>query len=227
MDLFFLSLIAFIVFVLALMVSLGLWTYKDAKVKSDQSPALWVLVVLLVPNFLGIVIYLLVGRTKKDVPAPGDFKKTLITFAVLAGLAFVVFISSTVRFMFIESSGDRASSFQSSFMSDAFGNVRSGTFVGFSSNRRDNEWRISAARSNGFIRISPRLDENALARLSITGNSGEGEIFLRLEQNEQAEEININEYNGPIDTSGFSPGLIRMTLLFESARDVRLTVSWQ
>ena len=59
MSLFISSAIAFGIAAAVLMLFLGLWTYKDALAKSDQSPVLWVLVVLLVPNFLGLVVYLL------------------------------------------------------------------------------------------------------------------------------------------------------------------------
>lgn len=49
----------FLVVVAAMIV----WTYQDAKTNSSQSAALWALVVFFAP-FLGLVLYLLVGRDR-------------------------------------------------------------------------------------------------------------------------------------------------------------------
>ncbi|ARS88897.1 PLDc N-terminal domain-containing protein [Natrarchaeobaculum aegyptiacum] len=40
-----------------------IWTYQDATERSDQSPTLWALAVVLAPP-LGVVLYLLLGRTR-------------------------------------------------------------------------------------------------------------------------------------------------------------------
>ena len=71
---------------------LGLWVYHDAKDRSEQSPALWVLVVLLLSNMLGLVIYLLVGRNKPGGVSSGRYKKAAIIGAVFAVLAVPVFV---------------------------------------------------------------------------------------------------------------------------------------
>ncbi|MCL2015946.1 MAG: PLDc N-terminal domain-containing protein [Defluviitaleaceae bacterium] len=86
----------FIIGGLLFAVFLALWTYTDAKVKSEQPPFLWVLVVLLVPNFVGIVIYLLFGRQKTEQPAPGSFKTPLITSGIVAAVSFVFLLVSAV-----------------------------------------------------------------------------------------------------------------------------------
>lgn len=49
----------FLVVILALVAGMALYVSKDAKVH-DMNPFLWVLVVVFVPNFLGLVIYLIV-----------------------------------------------------------------------------------------------------------------------------------------------------------------------
>ena len=42
---------------------LCLFIYSDAKERSDN-PALWVLVVIFVPNFIGLLLYFLIGRKR-------------------------------------------------------------------------------------------------------------------------------------------------------------------
>ena len=226
MTLFIFSAVAWALAALVLMAFLGLWTYKDAQVKSDHSPVLWVLVVLLVPNFLGLVVYLLVGRTNKQKPAPGTFKTPLLIFVALTVITFALFIGSAVRFAVEEGGNWSTTGYQRGVMIDAFGNARRGTFFGLSTNRRNEEWRVTAVRGNGFIQTSPRLDESQLAQLYVNGHASEGEIFLRLEQDGRVEEVHITEFSGAIDASDFTPGRVRMIVLFEHARDVRVRVSW-
>jgi len=42
-----------------------LWIYNDAKERTD-SPAMWTLVAVFVPLFIGLIIYLTVGREKDN-----------------------------------------------------------------------------------------------------------------------------------------------------------------
>jgi len=80
------------------MTCLGLWVYADATIKSDQEPLLWVLIVLLVPNLLGLLIYMLVGRTNKTATSPGKYLKLLIASALALIPAIVIFIVGVVGF---------------------------------------------------------------------------------------------------------------------------------
>lgn len=57
----FVLLVGLVLFVLFTIV-LPLWTYSDAQRNSPHSPFLWALVVFL-GGLLGIVLYLVVGRT--------------------------------------------------------------------------------------------------------------------------------------------------------------------
>jgi len=76
--------------ILLLLTFLGCWTYTDAKARSDK-PEIWTLVVLLTPNFIGIVIYLLIGRTKKtnELTAKNKFFIPTIIFGAITVLSFV------------------------------------------------------------------------------------------------------------------------------------------
>jgi len=51
---------------IALYVAMVIWVYRDAKVRTNN-PIIWTLIVLLVPNYIGLIIYLLVGRRQGSV----------------------------------------------------------------------------------------------------------------------------------------------------------------
>ena len=116
MTLFFVSLGVVIFALVLMMVFLSLWVYKDAQVRSEQSPGVWVLIALLVPNFLGVVIYLLIGRPKQ-VESPGTFKKAALAAAVFFGVSMAAFVGSSIWMAFGEMRGDM------------MGSVRSGSFT--------------------------------------------------------------------------------------------------
>ena len=79
-------------------VSLGLWVYHDATERTDE-PVLWTLLVLLIPTFIGLIIYLLAGRDKTKT-STGRYKKPLIIFAICLVLMVVFFVVSLVYFLF-------------------------------------------------------------------------------------------------------------------------------
>jgi len=81
---------------LGFIVSLGLWVYNDAKERTDQ-PALWTLIVLFVPSFIGLIIYLLAGRDKTT-QSSGCYKNPLLIFAICFAAALAFFIGSLVYF---------------------------------------------------------------------------------------------------------------------------------
>lgn len=65
----FICLILLVVFsAIAFKIFLCLFIYNDAKERSDN-PALWVVVVFFVPNFIGLLLYFLIGR-KRMVSCP-------------------------------------------------------------------------------------------------------------------------------------------------------------
>ena len=93
MELFGTSLITLIVSAtvlviigITLMIFFGLWVHEDARHKTTE-PALWTLIVLLIPGFIGLIIYLLAGRDNSK-ESSGRYKRPLIVasicFTVLA-----------------------------------------------------------------------------------------------------------------------------------------------
>lgn len=57
------------------MVGLGTWTYRDAKSRGLEA-GMWTLIVVLVPNFIGLLLYFLIGRKKQQTLCPSCGSKT-------------------------------------------------------------------------------------------------------------------------------------------------------
>ena len=211
MALFITGLIVFVLAMLGTMAILGLWVYEDAKVKSDQPPGLWVLIVLLVPHLIGLIIYLLVGRTNKHLPSPGTYKKPLIAAAVCLPLAIGLFIVGLIHFTTVE----------------RFDVRHNGSFVGLQDTVSNREWTVSAYRANGTIRRTFSLNEAELAAFHVTSNSG-GEVELSFEQGGRRETADISGiFDGPVDLRGFGPGRITITIKFIYAENANTVINWQ
>jgi putative flippase GtrA len=211
MLLFVLSIIAFALAVIGLMISAALWTFTDAKAKSEQAPALWLLIVL-AGGPVGFIIYLAIGRKNKEIKAPGNYKSLLILFAAIFILATGFFISQVIDFTRNHS---------------GLGSVRSGSFTMSYSYVRNDVWIFRARTANGWERRSPTLSAEQLNRFHVLSDSGDG-IRLRLEQGNVMEIIDLSGFfDGQINMRAFEPGRVRITLEFDRARDVDVRISWR
>lgn len=76
---------------------LGLWTYHDAKVRSDNA-TMWTLIVVLT-SYIGLIIYLAAGR-KKSEKSPGKFKKLMIASLVCYIVSFIAYMIVIFGFVF-------------------------------------------------------------------------------------------------------------------------------
>ncbi|MCL1883553.1 MAG: PLDc N-terminal domain-containing protein [Defluviitaleaceae bacterium] len=212
MHLFIIGTVVFSIFSILFSLSLALWTYADAKVKSEESPVLWLLFVLLI-NPIGIITYLLAGRVKKDVPAPGKYKKFLIISLVGFILSTGLFTVGVVNFVTDGSTG--------------IATVRSGSFSFSNSRLRDNVWTFTARSANGHERRSPNLSAQQLANFHVRSDSGEN-LYLHLEQDNIRETIDISgSFDENIDMSAFQPGRVRITLDFNRTQGVDVEINWQ
>jgi len=82
------------VIAIALVTFVGLWTYNDAKERTDD-PALWTLLVIFIPMPIGLMVYLLLGRNKTG-ESTGRYLKPLIATVVVFMINLSVVIASSI-----------------------------------------------------------------------------------------------------------------------------------
>ncbi|MCL2603280.1 MAG: hypothetical protein FWD90_02240 [Defluviitaleaceae bacterium] len=212
MALFIVGTSVFSLAVIGLVIILALWTFNDAKVRSCQPPVLWVLLVMLVFP-VGIILYLLIGRTKKGITNGNRFKIPAVVMSVIFFLSAVLFVMGIIHFV------------QSDFSGLSSG--RNGTFISSSNSINNREWNFRARSVNGWVYRTLDLNARQLNAFHVSGYSN-GNVSLRLEQGERMEAIDITgSFHSSIDMSAFEPGRIRVTLEFDNAHDVDIIVRWR
>jgi len=216
MTLFIVGLLVFLISIFTLLTFIGLWTYKDAEVKSTQPPGAWALAAVFIPNAIGFIAYLLIGRTKKDVDPPGTYKKALIASLVVFILSIPLFIIGTVSFATGDFGGGAT-------MNNGVWSVRSTSY-------RNNVWTETVRSGRGTSRRTHTLNTEQLHHFHVESTNEEGSLFLFLEQGDIVVEIFLSpDYFGPVNLHehGLEPGRIRMTLQYDRVRNSRTTISWQ
>jgi hypothetical protein len=215
MTLFIASLLVFLASIFILMALIGLWTYKDAQVKSTQPAGAWALATVFIPNGIGFIAYLLVGRDKKDAPAPGTYKKPLIASVAVFVLAIAFFIVGTVTFAVGESGG---------------GTMNRGVWMGRTVNTRGDQWTENVRRGNGTSRRTVTLNAEQMQNFHIESTSDEGRLYVIFEQGRNLSAVDISfDFFDTVDllyAHGFAPGRIRITLEYAHTRNARTTLSW-
>jgi len=218
------SVLLFVLSTLCFFIFLALWTYNDAKERTDN-PKVWTLIVMAVPSFIGLIIYLLVGRDK-DSYSSGRFQKAVITFAVCAGLSLVMLVGSAVGFAASDFNG---MSMISGFEGSGFENlpIISGSLFAMESNL-SNTWTRSFRTSNGERSRSVSLSADEIAAFHVNSTNTSGRILLRITQGSTEKLIDISDqYNSGVDLSDFRPGNFRLTLIAEQARNGNTIISWR
>jgi len=220
-TLFVVSLVALIICAIVTVIFQCLWVYRDAEVKSEQEPSLWVLIFIFLSQPLAIIIYFLVGRTKKDVPAPGTHKVAAIASMAILIAITIFFTVSTISFA--RDHSDSGAGFgQNATMSNGVWMVRT-------TNYRNNVWRESVRSGRGTSRRTHTLNAEQMRNFLIDSINEEGSLYLQLEQGNDLTRIDISgDYYRLIDLHnyGFLPGRIRMTLIYESVRNSETIISW-
>jgi len=84
---------------ITLVVFLGMWTYNDAKERTNE-PTLWTLVVLFVPMPIGLIIYLLAGRDAEK-QGSNRYLKPLITTVGLFVVSMSFVIGSAIHLVIL------------------------------------------------------------------------------------------------------------------------------
>jgi hypothetical protein len=190
---------------------LGAWTYADAKSRTDK-PVAWTLIVLLVPNLLGLVIYLLVGRTKTE-KSVGKFKKPLIAFAVCFVLAAGLLIGGFVNLMTMDGTDLP---------------TWNGVSVGRAESYWNRQWTVSFKASGETLTKTVNLSDDDMTAFHVIGNCDSGKLYLRISQGETAKTVDISDFfNESLDLSGFQAGRVKLTIYNDEAKNASISVGWR
>ena len=205
--LFTISITVFLVTLTGFVITLGLWIYSDAKIRTEK-PKAWTLIVLLVPYFMGLIIYLAVGRNKKK--SPGRFRKIFIIFAVGFLLSSVLLMGS-----FFALDGINLPTWN-------------GISIGLVETFINNQWNLSFKTSGAEFTRTIEMSADELAALRITGNCDAGLLYFRVSQGEIVKIFDIsNSFDEIIDMNDFHAGMIRMSVYNDNAKNARITVTWR
>jgi hypothetical protein len=206
----------FIIGIILLLVSLacvevfiGVWTYRDAKVRSNR-PVLWTVCAVLVPDCLGLVMYLLVGRTlPRPVPKPrnGFFK------GAIAGGVGVVLAIAIMGASALTDAGGLA----------AFGGVD----VGVTQNNIGSEWQMSFHTSSGTHTRTVNMSAQDLEDFTAQGTCASGNVYLYIIQGGQCTTVDLtNRTAAPVDLSAYTPGAVVLMQTNTNAQDASFNLRW-
>lgn len=174
---------------------LALWTYNDAK-NRNLNAVMWTIIVLLVPNLIGLLLYFIVGRNQSavicrvcnsKVPSNSryclscgneitdiDFtekksgKKYIIAF--IASMAIILLIG--IVFAIKIFSGDIGSN---------MGSMTIGSYsIGCVETNIGDTWKVSFVESNDIFRKTITVDEDGPKTLSIESSANQGTAYLYL-----------------------------------------------
>ncbi len=189
-----------------LYVSMGLFIYADARKRSEDAPALWTAIVLLTPNFMGLLVYFLVGRKKKSDGSRNKYKRPLMVTA--AGT--VIFLFCFIGYM------------------AAFDGVPfiANTSVGMVSNNWGSNWSVSFKTSGETLYKTVDLDEEEMEKVWVESSCEEGNLYLLLIQGKQSEVVDITDFEGYLDLSKYQQGQIKMQFYNEKARNAKFKLNW-
>lgn len=235
----------FVSFIVLSFVFLGVWTYKDAKSRG-VSPRLWTAIVLLVPNFVGLIIYFLVVRkeevakcnvcgsvvqkTSKYCMNCGVELKENIEYSnrsekSIRGLmiGFIIYFFAII-IIFISS----AIMMSEGILRDDFkfnGNISIGLFTSY----KENKWNMSYVSSTQEFTRKIEIKDNSPKTLYIESKCGKGKLSLRLVQGEIERTINLSPKNDryEFDLSIFKDGEVKLYLIGNNAKNVKFKSYWE
>ncbi len=234
---------------LTIAVCLGVWTYRDAKARGLEA-GVWTAVVVLVPSFIGLLLYLLVGRRgSRDAPrmvaCPSCGAKTeagrpycsscggrldgaaavpdepvRVSRAPLVA-AIVCVVLSFVLVVGMILLGTVA----------YMGPVDTGGLaVGQVQTSSPTSWHVESAYLTGTESRSVAAPEDADAELRVDASVGEGTLELVIvADGEERERFELGTAEAP-ETVDLAPyvgyGWITLCLEADGARDVSADLSW-
>ena len=234
---------------LAAMVCLAVWVYRDAKARGLNA-ALWTAVVLLVPSFIGLLLYLLIGRNQTVglCPACGAGIQGGIGYCPRCGkslgdsgegaepmkplpktgkgalIAFIVCIAvMVVGLISFTILGLVA------FNSNLHSGVVSNYAVGKVENHMANTWHMTFNSLEGEQRNDQLvIGEGAPKTLHVKSTLGSGKLTLELRQGDTRVAVDLSspQNTSDVDLSDFQPGPVQLMLISDGAKNGNLDIWW-
>lgn len=210
----------------------GIWTYRDARARGLEA-GVWVLVVLLVPNFLGILIYALTARRdyrypcgtcgrsvsarsaycgscgaplnpEEATPPKGGPKGLLVGFFVSLALTFLLMIGAFAGAV-VGSATD--------WFSEGFDFSPSLSTI-YIENEWGNKWDVLWHYTNTTPKHTLWITEGGPTVLYYEGSSEEGPLTLIVRQGdvERSFDLSGEGQSGSLDLSIFQSGKVQLIL---------------
>ena len=236
---------------LATVVCLGVWTYRDAKARGLEA-GVWTAVVVLVPSFIGLLLYLLVGRRRSEgapravvCPSCGATTEAGRPYCSscgghLDGAAAATVLDEPVR----TSRAPLVAAIVCVVLGFALvvGTILLGTVaymgpldagsmaVGEVQTSSSTSWRLASAYLNGSESRSIAVPKDGDAELRVDASVGEGTLELVIAADgEERERFELGTSATP-ETVDLSPyagyGWITLRIEADRAHDVSVDLSW-
>lgn len=237
------NILLMIVFISIAYLTLGVWTFLDAKSRKLNA-ALWVVIVMLVPNFIGLILYFLIGRKQsltqcikcnQSVQSKSHFcpncgsimpeiandiqfdkrknKKLLIMFISCLIVIFLAIVGVFINI--IKESPGAFTTFSSS--------------VGMVEANFGNKWDLSFYSFNGVKKHNINLKNNSTKTLHIESELNSGSLFLNISQGDKTINVDLskNEQDTTYNISDFQTGKITLCLNANNAKSGKVHIWWE
>ena len=184
------------------------WTYKDAT-NRGLNAKLWTLIVAFAPSGIGLLIYFLVARKQSfikcvncsnSIPADSRYCNKC------GNTLFVGFVINNEDFEF-----------------------KSGYSIFLVEVNTNSKWNISYYKSSAKFSRTIDKKDNQPSVINIDASCDEGQLYLKLTQNDVEELVDITNTNGTlkINLSKFKNGEIKLKLIDKDCKGVGLEANWE
>ncbi|WP_026477960.1 hypothetical protein [Alkaliphilus transvaalensis] len=209
------------------LIFLGLWTYRDAKSRGLNA-GLWVVIVLLVPNLLGLLLYFLIGRKESPRECPECGSKMSDTQYVkpvghksnkglLVGFVTCLLIMIILALLF----------FGSMLMSDFRTSSSRSVGIGLVQNNIGSQWKVSFRSLSGGLNSKLTIRDGSPEKLNIKTELESGSLTLTLRQGDKSITIPL-DHSTEIqqDLKEFKNGTLQLKIEASNAKGGKVNIWW-
>lgn len=229
-------------------ICLGIWTYRDARSRGLNA-ALWTVVALLVPSFVGLILYLTVGRNQASGLCPGcsaavqadalfcprcgaavggeggEAPSARPLPRVGKGWLIAFFVCVALMLLYVSC----FSMFGVYRHNPNFGGFSSHISIGSVERSVERRWSLSfhsftGRKENGALNYDGTAPASVHVKSSLAG--GKLELVLTQGDTRVVADLSGPQVESDIGLGDFAPGRIRMTLTGENARGGDVEVTW-